>query len=90
VLLVESDEDNRYMYADHLRRCGFTAQTADTTDDGLIRASKCRLALDSLLESKFLCLKPDGAHARAIDGAGHQHPTPATPILPDEYRKQGA
>jgi DNA-binding response OmpR family regulator len=39
VLLVESHEDSRDMYADYLRACGFMVQTADTTDDGLLRAS---------------------------------------------------
>jgi CheY-like chemotaxis protein len=39
VLLIESDDDNREMYADYLRKCGFTVQTVNTTDDGLRRAS---------------------------------------------------
>jgi DNA-binding response OmpR family regulator len=34
VLLVESHDDSREMYADHLRMCGFTVLTADTTDEG--------------------------------------------------------
>jgi hypothetical protein len=41
-----------------------------------IERTMCQLALDSLLESNFLCLKPDGAYARATDGADHQHPHP--------------
>ena len=39
VLLVEPDEDNRDMYAESLRRYGFTVLTAATTDEGLRRAS---------------------------------------------------
>jgi CheY-like chemotaxis protein len=39
VLLVESDDDNREMYAECLRRYGFTILTADTTDEGLRCAS---------------------------------------------------
>jgi CheY-like chemotaxis protein len=39
VLLVESHEDSRDMYADYLLACGFRVQTADTTDDALRRAS---------------------------------------------------
>jgi len=39
VLLIESHDDSRDMYADYLRACGFTVQTADTTDEGLILAS---------------------------------------------------
>jgi CheY-like chemotaxis protein len=39
VLLVESHDDSRDMYADYLRQCGFTVRTAGTTDEGLMRAS---------------------------------------------------
>ena len=39
VLLVESDADNRDMYAQFLRTHGFTVLTADTTDEGLKCAS---------------------------------------------------
>jgi hypothetical protein len=44
-----------------------------------IERTVCQLALDSLLESKFLCLKPDGAYARVTDGADHPrlHPVKA-------------
>jgi CheY-like chemotaxis protein len=38
VLLVESHGDSRDMYADYLRSCGYTVQTADTADEGLIRS----------------------------------------------------
>jgi two-component system cell cycle response regulator DivK len=38
VLLVESHDDTREMYADYLRRYGFAVTTAGTTDDGLRRA----------------------------------------------------
>jgi two-component system, cell cycle response regulator DivK len=38
ILLVESHDDSRDMYADHLRWCGFTVQTASTTDEALVRA----------------------------------------------------
>jgi two-component system cell cycle response regulator DivK len=39
VLLVESDQDNRDMYAECLRTCGFAVLTANTTDEGLRCAS---------------------------------------------------
>jgi CheY-like chemotaxis protein len=39
VLLVDSDADNREMYAECMRMWGFTVLTADTTDDGLRCAS---------------------------------------------------
>ncbi len=28
----------------------------------------CELVLDSLVDAKFLCVKPDGAYARLTDG----------------------
>jgi hypothetical protein len=41
-----------------------------------IERTICQLALDSLLESNFLCLKPNGAYARATDGVDHPRPHP--------------
>ena len=41
-----------------------------------IEQTMCQLVLDSLVESHFLCLKPDGAYARATDGADHPRPHP--------------
>ena len=44
-----------------------------------IERTICQMALDSLLESNFLCLKPDGAYARVSDGVDHRrsHPVKA-------------
>ena len=39
LLLIEPKDDSRVMYAEDLHTFGFTVLTADTTDDGLIRAS---------------------------------------------------
>jgi DNA-binding response OmpR family regulator len=39
ILLIEPDDDRRMMYAEYLHTFGFTVLTADTTDDGLSRAS---------------------------------------------------
>ena len=39
ILLIEPDDDRRAMYAEYLHTFGFTVLTADTTDDGLTRAS---------------------------------------------------
>jgi hypothetical protein len=40
-----------------------------------VERTMCQLALDSLLESKFLCVKSDGQYARLTDGAIHRpHP----------------
>jgi CheY-like chemotaxis protein len=38
VLLVESHDDSRDMYAQYLRACGFTVRTAGSTDEGLMLA----------------------------------------------------
>jgi hypothetical protein len=54
-----------------------------------IEQAMCQQVLDSLLESKFLCLKPDGAYARATDGY-HPHPVPAKATLVNASRKQSA
>ena len=43
-----------------------------------IERTMCQLALDSLLESKFLCVKSDGHYARLTDGTIHRpHPAKA-------------
>ena len=39
ILLIDRDDDSRVMYAEYLQTFGFTVLTADTTDDGLTRAS---------------------------------------------------
>jgi len=39
VLLVETHRDTREMYAEYLLAFRFTLMTADTTDEGLLRAS---------------------------------------------------
>jgi two-component system, cell cycle response regulator DivK len=40
ILLIEPDIDERDMYAWYLHTSGFTVQTADSADDGLMRASE--------------------------------------------------
>jgi CheY-like chemotaxis protein len=39
VLLVDSHDDSRNMYAEYLRACWFTVRAADTTDLGLLYAA---------------------------------------------------
>ena len=39
ILFIEPSDDSRDMHADHLRTCGCTVLTTDTTDHGLSRAS---------------------------------------------------
>ena len=41
-----------------------------------IERTICQPALDSLVESKFLCHTPAGAYALAADGADHPRPHP--------------
>ena len=48
VLLVESDEDNREMYAECLRKYGFAVLTADTTDEGLRCASNADVVVTEI------------------------------------------
>jgi hypothetical protein len=56
-----------------------------------IEGALCRGVLDTLVEMNFLCVRPDGAYARVIDGADHPHPRPAkASSLDSEYRKQSA
>jgi CheY-like chemotaxis protein len=38
VLLVDSHDDSRNMYAEYLRACWFTVRAADTSDQGLLYA----------------------------------------------------
>jgi hypothetical protein len=52
-----------------------------------IEQMMCQQVLDSLLESNFLCLKPDGHYARLTDG---HHPSPVKATLGNESRKQSA
>jgi hypothetical protein len=37
----------------------------------------CQQMLDTLVDMKFLCIKPDGAYARLTDGADGPKPHPA-------------
>jgi CheY-like chemotaxis protein len=39
ILLIEPDDDSRVTYAEYQHTFGFTVLTADTTDDGLTRAT---------------------------------------------------
>ena len=43
-----------------------------------VERTLCQLVLDSLVDEKFLCVKPDGAYARLTDGEPlHPHPAKA-------------
>ena len=43
-----------------------------------IERTVCQMALDTLVDAKFLCVKSDGAYARLADGADLPRPHPAT------------
>ena len=38
---------------------------------------QCQRALDTLVDTRFLCVKSDGTYARASDGADTPRPNPA-------------
>ena len=46
----------------------------------------CQRVLDTLVEMKFLCVKPDGAYARLSDGADDPRPHPAKADLRTKTR----
>jgi hypothetical protein len=54
-----------------------------------IERTMCQLALDSLLESKFLCVKPDGHYARLTDET-IRRPHPAKTHLKTDTRSKNA
>jgi hypothetical protein len=44
----------------------------------------CQDLLNTLVDTKFLCVKPDGAYARVTDGADVRSPQPAKAALRPE------
>ena len=75
VLLVESHNDSREMYACYLQLCGFTVQTAATTDEGLIRASDADVVVTGIrVHGSF-----DGVEL--ADRLRHADRTKQTPII---------
>jgi hypothetical protein len=55
-----------------------------------IERTMCQLALDSLLESKFLCVKSDGHYARLPDGTIHLPPLAKADIRTDTPSKKAS
>ncbi len=41
-----------------------------------VERTVCQMALDALVDTKFLCVKPNGAYARLTDGADLPCPQP--------------
>jgi len=53
-----------------------------------IERTVCQVALDSLLETNFLCVTSDGHYARLTDGAIHRpHPAKANLITHTPFTK---
>jgi two-component system cell cycle response regulator DivK len=75
VLLVESDQDNRDMYAECLRTRGFAVLTANTTDEGLRRASDADVIVTEIRVSGSF----DGLDL--VTRLRHADPTKQTPII---------
>lgn len=42
-----------------------------------IEPALCKAVLDALVEARFLCLRPNGTYARAVDGIDVPQPRPA-------------
>jgi hypothetical protein len=55
-----------------------------------VERTMCQLALDSLLESKFLCVKSDGRYARLTDGTIHRPHPAATDERTDMWSKKAS
>ena len=51
-----------------------------------IEPTMCQLVLDSLVDGKFLCAKPDGHYARLTTGP-HPHPAKADLRPPQHFVK---
>jgi two-component system, cell cycle response regulator DivK len=75
VLLVESDADNREMYAECLRKYGFAVLTADTTDEGLRCASNADVVVTEIRVSGSF----DGLDL--VNRLRHADETKLTPII---------
>jgi hypothetical protein len=54
--------------AEYLEMPGLRLTVAQVTRLCGVERSTCTMALDSLVDAKFLCLKSDGAYARLTDG----------------------
>src|ERR1700681_2892935 len=75
VLLVESHNDSPEMYACYLQLLGFTVLTADSTDEGLIRASDADVVVTGIrVHGSF-----DGVEL--VDRLRHADETRQKPII---------
>jgi hypothetical protein len=78
-----------YLRAEYMEMPGLRLKAGQVQRLCGIEQTMCQQVLDSLVESRFLCLKPDGAYARATDGY-HPHPASAKATLGNASRKQSA
>jgi len=55
-----------------------------------VEPTLCKMALDALVEAKFLCVKTDGTYARLTDAEGTARPRSAKADLQPEIRSAKA
>jgi len=65
-----------HLRAEYLEMPGLRLKTNQVQRLCGIEQAMCQLVIDALVESNFLCLKPDGAYARVTDGADRPRPKP--------------
>ena len=51
-----------------------------------VERTECQRVLETLVETRFLCVKADGTYARLTDGADVLRPQPATATLGADHR----
>src|ERR1700720_731915 len=79
-----------HLRAEYLEMPGLRPKLEQVQGRCGIERTICQLALDSLWKSNFLCLKPDGAYARATDGVDHPRPHPVKAHLESGARSARA
>jgi hypothetical protein len=55
-----------------------------------VEGTMCQQVLETLVETKFLCVKPNGAYARLTDGADLPRPQPTRADLGTDKRSKRA
>jgi hypothetical protein len=66
ILLIEPDDDSRVTYAEYQDTFGFTLLTADTTDDGLTRATDAEVIVTGIRVPGSRTSKCDEIYRRVI------------------------
>ena len=76
ILLTEPNDDRRMGYAEYLHTFGFTVLTADTTDDGLSRASDANVIVTGRPHPGHDDIGIAGAAQSVVRGVGGQDREP--------------